>query len=93
MDPCNCTSGRFKRFVDFLTLIEQHVLSPIGHVRTTDLAIIQNKILRENRQKGLNHIPLEATWFNEVIFEIITTWEQLSLKFDLLEELTLRGIR
>lgn len=49
--PCICQSRRFQNFVDPQTLTEKHLLDPICHIRTTDLAIVQSKSLQENLQK------------------------------------------
>lgn len=92
-DPYNYQSGRFRRFVGPLTLGDKHILSAISHVRTTKLSIILKKLLRKNLQRGLNYIPLETTWFNEVISKIISTWEQFSTKLNLSEDATLHGTR
>lgn len=85
-NPCICQSRRFQRFTDPQTLTEKHLVSPISHVRSTDLSLIQNVSLRENLKKGLSHIPLETSWFNEVISEIISEWYQLCERFSIPEE-------
>ena len=58
--PCACSStSRFAKFKDQLTVLEISRFSkPTAHVRTMDLRIIQNKLLRYAVAQGLNHIPL-----------------------------------
>lgn len=89
--PCICQSRRFQSFIDPLTLSEKHLLTPISHVRSIDITIIQSRSLRSNLQKGLNHIPLETTWFKEVIGEINSAWIQLGKRYGISEELFCKG--
>lgn len=72
---------------------KKHLVSPISHVRTTGLTLMQNASLQENLQKGLNHIPLKTSWFNEVICEIILAWEQLCECFSISGKQVVHGMR
>lgn len=84
--PCMCHLKCSSKFVDPLMLSEKHLCSPQMHVRTIDLTLIQTTSLKSNLQKGLNHIPLEPTWYNEVTSVLIEVWNQLCNFFCILDD-------
>lgn len=80
--PCPCNlHKRFSKFLDRNTagLTHNPQIPSITdvHVRTMDIGIVRDNILKENFRNGLNHIPLRQTLLHEVVETIIDAWAQV----------------
>jgi hypothetical protein len=82
--PCPCNSPtRFKTFLDpdtaGITPNQQIPSVTDVHVRTMDIGIIRDNILKDNFRNGLNHIPLRQTLLREVVDTVVEAWTQVCL--------------
>ena len=75
---CACAQAqRLLRFCDANTVSELSSFSLVGlHVRTTDLSIIQHRLLRHAVSQGLNHIPLRPTEIAQTVRTVMSAFEQ-----------------
>lgn len=79
--PCPCnTIKKFAKFIDPLTT-DSTPNSQIPsitdkHVRTMDIDIIKDPMLKNNFKNGLNHIPLRKTLLHEVVDTVLDAWYQ-----------------
>lgn len=48
-----------------------------AHVRTMDIEILKNHVLKSNLKNGLNHIPLRQTLLHEVVDTVLDAWYQV----------------
>lgn len=82
--PCPCNlHKRFSKILDSNTAGFTHnpqipSITDV-HVRTMDIGIIRDNILKENFRNGLNHIPLRQTLLHEVVETIIDAWVQIHM--------------
>lgn len=84
---CVCLQKRFKPFGDPLT-----VSQPLHqHVRTTDLQLIHNSVLRNTLQCGMNHIPLQPTYFSQIYQELDSACDQTACLLKLNAVMTTTG--
>lgn len=73
---CPCQYERYAEFRDDRTLSEfvPPGVSPVSHVRTIMAEIVKNKCLRSAVKCGLNHVPIEPTFFEPISDVLRELW-------------------